>query len=426
VDEEHDWAFKQEDGLKYHGRDLAAWRARDQGAVLLLGSATPSLESYTAALGGRLALLKMTTRPGQAELPPVALLDRRGQKKGEAISRALGESLGATLARGEQALLFLNRRGLANLPLCLACGHSLRCPHCSLPLTLHGPADQGAATAELDGQTLVCHGCGHRAFPPKICPVCSSPLVRYLGVGTEKLHRLVEKNYAARALKLDADSVSQKGGLKTILETFGRREANVLVGTQMAAKGHDFPYLTLVGVVEADLGLNAPDFRAAERTFQLLTQVSGRAGRGDRPGQVLIQTVNPGHYALKAAQRHDYEGFYQEEAELRQSSGYPPFGRMALIRLIGPEEKPLEELAERAAQAARAIIERLNAPGLELLGPAPAPVPKLRARYRFQMLVRASDHEGRGRLLRSWLPRLRRVLPAPVALTVDVDPYHML
>jgi primosomal protein N' (replication factor Y) len=236
----------------------------------------------------------------------------------------------------------------------------------------------------------------------------------------------VEQEFKARVLKLDADSASVKGGLKTVLESFGRKEADVLVGTQMAAKGHDFPDLTLVGVVEADLGLNAPDFRAAERTFQLLSQVSGRAGRRDRPGQVLIQTVNPEHYALRAAQGHDYEGFYEEEIGYRQSLGYPPFGRMALIRLSGPEEKPLELLAEKAAAAARSLIQRLGVPGLELLGPAPSPVARLRARYRFQMVALAKDHQSRLRLLNAWLPRLRGSLPKDVALAVDVDPYHML
>jgi primosomal protein N' (replication factor Y) len=426
VDEEHDWAFKQDDGLKYHGRDLAAWRARDQGAVLVLGSATPSLESYKAAQEGRLKLLTMKTRPGQSVLPKVTLLDRRGEKRRAGLDPALAASLTQTLARGEQALLFLNRRGLANLPLCLACGQTLRCPHCSLPLTLHGAADTGEETAAIGDQVLICHSCGHKAYPPKACPVCSSPLVRYMGIGTEKLLNLVEKDFKVKVLKLDLDSVSHRGGLRNILDSFGQGQADVLVGTQMAAKGHDFPNLTLVGVVEADLGLSSPDFRAAERTFQILSQVSGRAGRRERPGQVLIQTVNPDHYALRAAQDHDYESFYHEEVGYRRTLGYPPFGKMALIRLIGPEEKTLESLAETAAEAGRSLIQRLATPGLELFGPAPAPLAKLRTNYRFQMLVRADDHGSRLQLLKAWLPRLRQRLPKDVALTVDVDPYHML
>jgi primosomal protein N' (replication factor Y) len=236
----------------------------------------------------------------------------------------------------------------------------------------------------------------------------------------------VEKEHTNKVLKLDADSVSHKGGLKSVLEKFGRREADVLIGTQMAAKGHDFPYLTLVGVVEADLGLNAPDFRAAERTFQLLSQVSGRAGRRDRPGQVLIQTLNPDHYALQAAKEHDYEGFYAAEIEHREKLGYPPFGRLALIRLSGPEEKATEDWAEKAAQKGRDLITHLTTPGLEVLGPAPAPIARLRDRYRFQILVRAADHPSRSRLLGPWLTDLRQTLPKTLILTVDVDPYHMM
>ncbi|MDR1578697.1 MAG: primosomal protein N' [Deltaproteobacteria bacterium] len=426
VDEEHDWAYKQEDGLRYHGRDIAAWRAREQGAILILGSATPSLESYKAAEDGRLTLLRLTSRPGQSILPTVTLLDRRQEsKRRPPLAPVLAENLRQTLARGEQALLFLNRRGLSSLPMCLACGKTLHCPHCSLALTLHG-ANEFPVDDTLADQTLVCHGCGHKAYPPKVCPVCSSPLVRYLGVGTEKLYNLVEKDFQAKALKLDADSASQRGGLKKILESFGQRQADVLVGTQMAAKGHDFPFLTLVGVVEADLGLNAPDFRAAERTFQLLSQVAGRAGRRERPGQVIIQTANPEHYALVAARDHDYEGFYREEIGYRQELGYPPFGRMALIRLAGPEEKPLENLAETAAKIARNLASRLNIPGLEIMGPAPAPVAKLRARYRFQIMVRANDHDGRRQLLDSWLPRFRKSLPEGIIMTVDVDPYSVM
>jgi primosomal protein N' (replication factor Y) len=425
VDEEHDWAYKQEDGLRYHGRDLAAWRARDRGAVLLLGSATPSLESFKACQDGPLTLLRLAKRPGQALLPPVVLLDRRaeGYRRGP-LSPTLAEKLKETLAREEQALLFLNRRGLSNMPRCLSCGQTLTCPHCSLPLTLHGwPKDHEEG---LSGQTLLCHACGHKAYPPSNCPLCGSTLVRYLGVGTEKLYDLAQKDYAAKVLKLDADSARLKGGLKKILESFGQREANVLVGTQMAAKGHDFPYLTLVGVVEADLGLNAPDFRAAERTFQLLSQVSGRAGRRDRPGQVFIQTLQPDHYALRAARDHDYEGFYQEEIAHRRELGYPPFGRMALIRLAGPLEKPLADLAEKAAQTAKNLASLLHVPGLEILGPAPAPVAKLRARFRYQIMVRANDHQGRRKLLEAWLPKFRQSLSKEVVLTVDVDPYHLL
>jgi primosomal protein N' (replication factor Y) len=426
VDEEHDWAFKQDDGLRYQGRDLAAWRARDQGAVLLLGSATPSLESFTAALNGRLELLKLKSRPGQSILPEVKLVDRRRERRNRGpLSADMAEGLTATLARGEQVLLFLNRRGYSHLPLCMACGHIIKCPHCEVSLTLHG----GEANAPEEGPiagTLVCHSCGYQAYPPQNCPACGSPLVSYRGVGTEKLHKMVEKDYQIKALKLDTDSASHKGDLKTILESFAKKEASVLVGTQMAAKGHDFPSLTMVGVVEADLGLNLPDFRAAERTFQLLSQVSGRAGRRDRPGQVIIQTVNPGHYSLVAARDHDYEGFYNQEIDFRRELGYPPFGRLALIRFSGPEEQSLAELAGLAGEMAGTLLEKLNIEGVEILGPAPAPVTKLKDRYRYQLLVKAPDHTRRWRLLTQWLPLVRKSLPKTVILTVDVDPYNMM
>ncbi|MDR0548443.1 MAG: primosomal protein N' [Deltaproteobacteria bacterium] len=427
VDEEHDWAYKQDDGLRYHGRDLAAWRARDQGAVLILGSATPSLESYHAALEGRLTLLKLTTRPGTSVLPTVELLDLKEGRRRRPIDSRLATALKATLERGEQALLFLNRRGLANVPLCLNCGQVLKCPHCNLAFTLHGPTEPFEdEVAEVTGQTLICHSCGRRMFPPKICPACQSKLFKYVGVGTEKLLKIVGEEYQAKALRLDADSASLKGGTKNILESFGRREADVLVGTQMAAKGHDFPDLTLVGVVEADLGLHSPDFRAAERTFQLLSQVSGRAGRRERPGQVLIQTLCPNHIALTAAKDHDYLGFYQEESANRKELGLPPFGRLALIRIVGPDNKTVEKLASKAADIARSLIARLEIKGLELLGPAPAPHVKLRDKWRYQMLVRAGDHRERSRLLNLWLPKFRASLPAEVILVVDVDPYHLL
>jgi primosomal protein N' (replication factor Y) len=430
VDEEHDGAFKQGDGLRYHGRDLAAWRARAQGAVLILGSATPSMESYKAAGDGYLTLLKLNTRPGDSVLPPVYLVDRRNEGRGRApLSAELAESLNQTLKSGDQALLFLNRRGLANLPLCLACGETLKCPHCSLSLTLHGHGYDVGEIEEINKDnpgTLVCHGCGYKSYPPRACPACGSPLVRYLGVGTEKLHRLVEDDYKVSAIKLDSDSAGRRGGLKKVLESFSLGEARVLVGTQMAAKGHDFPGLTLVGVVEADVGLNIPDFRAAEKTFQLLSQVSGRAGRRDRPGKVLIQTHNPEHYALKAAQEHDYEGFYEQEIVFRQNLRYPPYGKMALIRLSGPEANKTEELAEEAGQVGRCVVERLKTSGLEILGPAPAPVSKLKDLYIFQLLVRSDDHLNRYRLLINWLPRLRKSLPKNIILTVDIDPYSLL
>ncbi len=434
VDEEHDWAYKQDDGLRYNGRDLARWRAAEAGAALVLGSATPSFESYQNALDGRLALLKMTDRPGSAVLPEVELLDQGAEpaRMRQPLSAPLRKRLGDTLARGEQALLFINRRGLANLPMCLKCGEVLKCPHCSRTLTLHGPEGGGErfethAALAAERQVLVCHCCGYRAEPPRACPTCLSPLFRYFGVGTEKLLELTEKAFPeVRAGRLDTDSVRLKGGLKKILSGFARGEFNLLVGTQMAAKGHDFPNLTLVGVVDADLGLNLPDFRAAERTFQLLSQVSGRAGRADRPGQVLVQTLTPRHPVLQAVAAHDYEAFFAHEIAVRAELGYPPFARLALVRLSGPDEAELAGLAEEAGRLGRPPEMKPEAPGLELMGPVPSPLARLKNRYRFQFLVRAGEVAARHRFLEAWLPRVRALLPPGVRLAVDIDPYHLL
>jgi len=433
VDEEHDWAYKQDDGLRYNGRDLARWRAAEAGAALVLGSATPSFESYQAALDGRLSLLKMTDRPGAAVLPEVEMIDQGAEpsRMRQTLSPILKKRLSDTLARGEQALLFINRRGLANLPMCLKCGEVLKCPHCSRTLTLHGPegpGERGAEHGEVnERQVLVCHSCGYRATPTKACPACLSPLFRYFGVGTEKLAELAEKTFSqAKAGRLDTDSVKKRGGLKEILGGFARGDFNLLVGTQMAAKGHDFPNLTLVGVVDADLGLNLPDFRAAERTFQLLSQVSGRAGRADRPGQVLIQTLTPRHPVLQAVAEHDYEAFFASEIQVRAELGYPPFSRLALIRFSGPDEAETARLAEQAAEQARPLLAGLAEGDLELMGPVPSPLARIKDRFRFQFMLRAQNVTVRHRFLTAWLPPVREKLPEGLRLAVDIDPYSLL
>ena len=430
VDEEHDWAYKQDDGLRYNGRDLARLRAAEAGAALILGSATPSFETYQAAREGRLSLLKMTERPGSAVLPQVELLDQGAEpsRHRAPLSAVLKKRLGETLARGEQALLFVNRRGMANLPICLKCGEVLKCPHCSRTLTLHGSgaeSEDGLAAVERS-QVLICHSCGYRADPPKACPSCLSPLFRYFGVGTEKLLKLAADYFPeVRGSRLDTDSVRRRGGLKSILAGFAKGDYNLLVGTQMAAKGHDFPNLTLVGVVDADLGLNLPDFRAAERTFQLLSQVSGRAGRAEAPGTVLVQTLTPRHPVLQAVAAHDYEAFFEHEIQARAELGYPPFGRLALIRLSGPDEAELNHLAETLAEIGRPLARELG-PGLDLMGPVPSPIAKIKDRYRVQFLIRSSSVTTRHQLLSQWLPKARAALPAGLRLAVDVDPYHLL
>lgn len=430
VDEEHDSAYKQGDGFRYQGRDLALWRAREAGGVALLGSATPSLESYQAALGGRLSLLRLKKRAGAAGFPKVTLLDNRNRPRSHsALNPELKRGLIENQARGRQGLVLINRRGLASLPLCLNCGQVLKCRHCSVNLTLHGPEDappDQSSTGFPQAHRLLCHHCGYTASPPEKCPHCQSPLVRYLGLGTEKIFKLIEKEFPGfRAARLDADSIRARGALNKILEAFGRRELDLLVGTQMAAKGHNFPQLTIVGVLEADLGLNLPDFRAAERTFQLLAQVAGRAGRASAPGLVYIQTLNPEHYTLKAAVNHDYEAFYRQEIILRSQLGYPPFSRLALARFSGPREDKAARAAEEAAAKAGKL--QTNWAGeLEILGPIPSPLARIKNNYRFQILIKSTKVAVRHAFLKAWLKELASGRPGGVRLTIDVDPYHLM
>jgi primosomal protein N' (replication factor Y) len=374
-------------------------------------------------------------------LPEVSIVDLRGEEKWSGpLSGQVRASLKDTFERGEQALMFINRRGLATVPMCMACGEVIKCPHCSLSLTLHSnidklidpeydqdpDSDKIPVISKLNPDNLlICHGCGYRGKPPRGCPNCQSPMVRYMGVGTETLIREIEQSFGKKGLRLDTDSSRLKGGLKNILEKFSNGEADFLVGTQMAAKGHDFSNLTMVGVIEADLGLNLADFRAAERTFQLLSQVSGRAGRRERPGRVFIQTRNPGHYAMISARDHDYGLFYENEMAIRQELGYPPFSRLALIRLSGLEEERVEELARWAADRGRELIGDRPEEEIELLGPVPCPTSKLREKYRHQLMLRAVKSYDRHSLLKRWLPEIRKKLTADLTMTVDIDPYNL-
>jgi primosomal protein N' (replication factor Y) len=390
---------------------------------------------------------------------------RGAEGKGRTLSPPLRATLSSSFSRGEQALLFINRRGYASLPLCLSCGTALKCPNCSLSLTLHGPKSSiGIKNVNRDGNwdgnrdgnrdgsnnnhdvfapydregtlsvvagippgsTLICHGCGHRGNPSQKCPSCGHGVVRYMGTGTEKLLELLEKEYGKKGVKLDADSTRKKGGFKGILESFGRGEADFMVGTQMAAKGHDFPNLTAVGVVDADLGLNLPDFRAAERTHQLLSQVSGRAGRADKPGVVIIQSLNPDHYAIVAAARHDFLAFYDKEIAIREELSLPPFGRLALLRFISSDEKEADTLSETAATILKPLLLGLPEGEAEALGPAPSPVSKLKDRHRRQIMLRTISVKTRHRILKSFIPAFRKKLPKGFTFTVDIDPYHLI
>jgi primosomal protein N' (replication factor Y) len=416
VDEEHDPSFKQAEGLHYNGRDLALVRAKRAGAVAVLGSATPSLESYRGALEKRLRLLELPHRATPRPLPEVRIIDLRIYKSGaEGILTApLAEAIASTLERGEQAILFLNRRGFASFVLCRACGHAFRCQHCSVTLTYH----------RTDRERLICHYCGYATALPKVCPECSAERIALLGLGTEQVEAYLGARFPrARVARLDRDTATSRG-MRAILAQVGRREVDILVGTQMVTKGHDFPYVTLVGVLCADLGLHFPDFRSAERTFQLLTQVAGRAGRGSRPGQVLIQTYSPEHISLVAASRHDFRAFYQQEATGRRELGYPPWSHLAAVRIDGADSLEVARVARVLAEAGR----RYSSPGISLLGPSEAPIQKLKGRTRWLILIKAERREP----LHGLLARLLEEAAQPgsratqVRVTVDVDPVFLL
>ncbi len=415
VDEEHDPSFKQEEGVRYHARDVALVRAQRAGAVCILGSATPALESYARALEGKYRLLTMAERAHARPLPAVDVVDLRVYRPdGEAmLSAPLDQAIGETLAAGNQTILFLNRRGFATFILCCGCGHSFRCPQCSVSLTYHKQGDR-----------LRCHYCGHAEPVPIDCPRCGGEeTIRRLGLGTERIEEALKTRYpTARVARLDRDTAAGNG-LRDVLERFSRREIDILVGTQMVTKGHDFPGVTLVGVLCADSALSLPDFRAGERTFQLLTQVAGRAGRGEQAGRVIIQTWAPEHPAVQCAQAHDYHSFFTAECIARAELGYPPRGRLVAVRIDGSDEHEVRNLADELALRG----QKLGGP-VTMLGPAEAPLKKLRGRTRWHLWVKSEDRTA----LRDFVRRLLDGCTAhgrtrsDLAVTVDVDPISAL
>ena len=416
VDEEHDSAYKQEDGLRYQARDLAVLRGSLQGAVVLLGSATPSLASCHHARTGKYRPLALTARVENRPLPEVTIIDLRRIKTVAGpplFSQPLAAALRANLAAGDQSLVFLNRRGFANLLLCRQCGQPLRCRHCQVSLTLHKGRRE-----------LLCHYCGYTLTSAALCGNCRGGDFLEVGFGTERVEAELRALFPrARIARLDRDTSGDRKAYLRTLQAVRDREIDILVGTQMVAKGLHFPHVTLVGVVWADAGLGMPDYKAGERTFQLLAQVTGRTGRGDKPGRVFVQTYQPDHYAVVAARNHDYGSFFEQEMALRQALGYPPFSRLINLRLEGEQESEVEAAARELAAAAK----RLSGGHLEVLGPAPAPLSRLRGRYRWQLLLKGAGIDSLHRLC----GRLLEQPPAPVRkkavkLTVDVDPDNML
>jgi primosomal protein N' (replication factor Y) len=440
LDEAHDGSYKQSEPIPlpaYHARDVAVELGRLTGAAVLFGTATPSLETYYRARRGAFRLLELPRRilppetdasvpaseghpAGTAPLPPVRVVDLRQELRAgnrSILSRALQEALRQTLDAGEQAIVFLNRRGTATFVLCRDCGYVVLCPRCDLPLTFHRPLRPARGpSSEQSSQpgTMVCHRCNRREPSPSSCPSCGSSRIRYFGLGTERVEETLRQLFpGARLLRWDRDTATGFDH-ERFLQAFIDHRADLLVGTQMIAKGLDLPLVTLVGVASADTALNLPDFRAAERTFQLLAQVAGRAGRSHRGGRVIVQTYNPEHYAIQAAARHDYAAFYERELAYRRRLAYPPFSRLIALRFSHANLRRCQAEASRLGRWLASEIHRQGLPA-ELIGPAPCFFSRIQGRYRWQIVIRAPEPA-----------LLLRDLALPRGWSVDVDPITLL
>jgi len=418
VDEEHDHSYKQGETPRYHARDVAIMRAKMNGAVCVLGSATPSVESSYNAETGKSVRLVLARRATKSRLPEVRLIDMRIEAKetgGQTIlSRALEAAVRRRLAAGEQVILLLNRRGFAPFVLCPRCGWVAPCENCQVSLTYHSA-----------GGVLRCHYCNAERPKPAVCDACHFNPLLYLGMGTQKAEDYLMRSFpGARVARMDADTTAGKGGHAKILGRFAAGEIDILIGTQMLAKGHDYPGVTLVGVINADTGLCLPDFRAAEQAFQLLTQVAGRAGRGDRPGEVYIQTYRPKHYAVQAAAGHDYDGFYAQEIRYRKSAGYPPFRRMANFAIECEDPLLAEQHMVRLQRIVREQIAVLGFKGVEILGPSPAAVKRVKKKYRWNLALLSRSAQRINALTRAARDAFQAGNPPKqVYLKVDLDPY---
>jgi primosomal protein N' (replication factor Y) (superfamily II helicase) len=412
VDEEHDGSYKQEETPRYNGRDVAVMRAREAGALVVLGSATPSMESYQNAKKGRYTLVTLFRRVLDRPLADVRIVDMREEYAAAGpdvvLSATLCEAMGETLSRGEQAIVLLNRRGFASSVFCRQCGSTLECPNCSLSLTVHRAAHRAR-----------CHYCNHAIPLPKVCASCSGKYIELVGFGTERVEAEVRERFPdARVARVDRDTIRRRGAIAALLARFAARELDVLVGTQMIAKGHDFPRVTLVGVISADVGLGLADFRAGERTFQLLTQVAGRAGRGEIRGQAIVQTLFPKHYSIQHACRQDYAGFFEQELNFRQAMQYPP--AVALVNAVvkGRTQQGAQHDAGELVQALR-----VNGAPYRVLGPAPAPLSRLKGEYRAQFFMKGTHRTAMRQALIAALatrPDIKR------RTIVDVDPMSVL
>jgi len=416
VDEEHEPAYKQEDGLRYNGRDLAVLRAQMAGCPVLLGSATPSVISYHHCREQKYHLQTMRHRVSNQRLPRVEIVDLTQTERSRpdlSFSDPLINALAETLEMGKQSLLFVNRRGFASSMLCRDCGSIVQCEHCQVSLTLHRSRN-----------ILLCHYCGYSRHPNVVCPSCGSTRVRGVGMGSERIEEEVQQLFPqARVARLDSDTTANRKQYLSILKQVREGQVDILIGTQMIAKGLHFPGIRLVGVVWADSGLSMPDYKAAERTFSLLSQVTGRAGRGSDPGEVIIQTYQPHHYAIQLAQQHDYEGFFAREIAIRAPLAYPPFTRMVNIRFSGVRE---EQVQKAATQVAAFIRRHKWAGNIELLGPTPAPLVKIKDQTRWQLLMKSKHQQVLHAVCDDLLAMKRQLCPGSVRLGLDVDPENMM
>ncbi|MGZ8376862.1 MAG: replication restart helicase PriA [Gemmatirosa sp.] len=430
VDEEHESSYKQGETPRYHAREVAIVRARAAGAVVVLGSATPCLESWANATLGKFTLLTLPARVGGAQLPKVEVVDLRASKAADqrtshaaprsavdqVLSAPLQKALQETLDKGEQSILLLNRRGYSAFIQCGDCGDVSACPNCSISLTYHRAPER-----------LVCHYCQHQEAPRDRCARCRGETLRQRGLGTQQVERILSERYpSARIARMDVDTTGAKWAHAEILDRVGRGEVDVLLGTQMIAKGLDFPNVTLVGVIDADTGINLPDFRASERCFQLLSQVAGRAGRGPKGGRVLIQTRLPSHHAVRCALTHDFHGFVREEAEGRDSPPYPPVVRLANVIVSGTREDTTAAVAQHAAAWVRALMQRRGTTGVTLIGPAPCPVERVKQRWRWHFLLK-SEHPGElTRVGRYFVERFEVPKRDGLRVAFDRDPVALL
>jgi primosomal protein N' (replication factor Y) (superfamily II helicase) len=423
VDEEHDASYKQEDldsaqPLVYNARDLALVRGRQAEALVVLGSATPSLESHLNAQSGKYQLYQLPRRIGDRPLPKVQVVDMRQEpyqgRQRPVFSRALRQKIRERLERHEQIVLLQNRRGFSPFIVCGSCGETVECETCRISLTYH----RQGSPAEMR-----CHYCDFRAAPPQVCSSCGAAELRFQGVGTQKVEEALTAQFrGVRVIRMDVDTTGWKGAHDQLVEHFRNGEADVLLGTQMVAKGLDFPEVTLVGVISADTGMHLPDFRAAERSFQLLTQVAGRSGRGERPGEVVVQTLLPDDAVLRTAAAQDFAAFACSELSERQAAGFPPYGRLVLLRWRGQDEGTVETTAQRGTQA----FAPDEAGDLMILGPAPAPLARLRGSFRYQTLLRCGSAQQLHHTVARHLRQLRETCPSSVELTVNVDPMTIM